>query len=108
MIKIRRGNETLNVTVGAFKNFFKGDGWQKEEAEVEIFEDENLEEDDEDLDEEEDELEEEDSETEITLEDMTKAGLRAYAEEHNVDLAGVADKKKALIAAIENTFEGEE
>lgn len=115
MITITNGINTLQVTEGAFKALFEPEGWRKDKADKKVDEEEKTAEsndlpplkpedlvDDEEDDEEDDDEEGEEVETPIS--EMTVNELKAYAEEHDIDISE-AHNKTQLRHIIEEAME---
>lgn len=111
MITITNGIQTLQVTEGAFKALFEPEGWKKGKSVKKAEEKEKTPENN-DLPplmpgdmtggEEDDDDEDEDYETPIS--DMTVNELKAYAEEHDIDISE-AHNKTQLRHIIEEAVE---
>lgn len=101
MITITNGINTLHVTEGAFKALFEPEGWRKGKAEKKAAEEEKTAESNdlpplkpEDLVNEEEDDEEEDEEVETPISEMTINELKAYAEEHDIDISEARNKNQ--------------
>lgn len=111
MITITNGINTLQVTEGAFKALFEPEGWRKGKADKKVDEEEKTTESNdlpplkpEDLVGEEEDDDEEDEEVETPISEMTVNELKAYAEEHDIDISE-AHNKTQLRHIIEEAME---
>lgn len=111
MITITNGINTLQVTEGAFKALFEPEGWRKGKADKKVDEKEKTAESNdlpplkpEDLVDEEEDDDEEDEEVETPISEMTVNELKAYAEEHDIDISE-AHNKTQLRHIIEESME---
>lgn len=104
MIKITNGARTTTCTKGAFKNWYEPNGWKiadmdEEEPvnetlpEEEEIQPENAIESLEETPEEEEVEPEEEIEVEIPISEMKLADLKAYAEEHGIDISAAKTKQ---------------
>ena len=111
MVKITNGARTTVVTLGAFNDLYKPMGWkicgkskEKPSAEEITADDKKPAEtspemansETEDTPDEADEVAEEDIEVEMPLSEMKIEELKAYAEEHNIDISAAKTKKDMM------------
>lgn len=101
MITITNGTQTLQVTEGAFKALFEPEGWRKGTADKKVEKEEKVPENNNlpplvpgDMAEDEDEYDEEDEDVETPISEMTINELKAYAEEHNIDISEAHNKNQ--------------
>lgn len=110
MIEITNGSRTTTVTKGVFKELYEPMGWKIAEISEETPQVEDMPEAEEKTPEESDEPAEEiteevdyeeDADVEIPVSEMKLSELKAYAEDHGIDISAAKTKKdiKAIIKA---------
>lgn len=108
MIRITNGIREINVTKGAYKNFYKPQGWHESGKSL-VFEETSDNEPQEELlieDEFDENLNDELDEIETPFSEMTVKELHVFAKEHNIDV-NKAKNRAEIIEIIESALKGD-